>query len=347
MMLAGPKGWRQWSVKQRFRLSLLIVCLFVAAWRWLGGDAPQLGDRRLLADGASWFATSPAAAATVDSGLQTGLEGLPSSLQGTQVDGQVRADSAGHLVLDRGVRNLFDYFLSLVGEEALSRVRARVLAYLSQHLPALAASEAQILFDSYVAYQAAQSQSAQDGAGAAPSSELSAAQLKQRLAMVNTLRQQYFSVPERAAFFEGDEQYDQYTIDRLLVLQDETLSALDKARRLGELSGRMPTVIEQYQALSTITAELQANGGSPQALHEVRVQLVGADAANRLAQLDGQRTQWTERVQSYMTQRAALLADPSLSALQRDESVTRLASTLFNERERLRLDAITGQSVPH
>ena len=345
MMLAGPKGWRQWSVKQRFRLSLLIVCLFVAAWRWLGGDAPQLGDRSLLVDAAPWFATSPAAAVAVDAGLQTGLEGLPSSLQGTQVDGQVRADSAGHLVLDRGVRNLFDYFLSLVGEEALPRVRARVLAYLSQHLPALAASEAQILFDSYVAYQAAQSQAAQDGVGAQQASDISVAQLKQRLTMVSALRTQYFSVPERAAFFGEDEQHDRYTIDRLLVLQDATLSAADKALRLGELSGRVPTAIEQYQALSTLTAQLQASGASQQALHDVRVQVVGEDAANRLAQLDGQRAQWAERVQSFMTQRSALLADPSLSASQRDEAVTRLASTQFNEQERLRLDVITGQGV--
>ena len=68
-------------------------------------------------------AATPAASAPL---LRTGLEGLPRSLDGTEVDGDAQADAAGHLKPDFALRRLFDYFLSTVGEEPQARVRERL-----------------------------------------------------------------------------------------------------------------------------------------------------------------------------------------------------------------------------
>ncbi|MCC0452966.1 lipase chaperone, partial [Pseudomonas aeruginosa] len=42
---------------------------------------------------------------------------LPTSFRGTSVDGSFSVDASGNLLITRDIRNLFDYFLSAVGEE--------------------------------------------------------------------------------------------------------------------------------------------------------------------------------------------------------------------------------------
>lgn len=300
-----------------------------------------------LAD-AGWIQSSANGAADASSAqpLRTGLENLPRSLQGTEVDGSVQADANGHLRPDRSVRNLFDYFLALVGEEPLSRVRQRIVAYLRSHLPATAASEAENLLDRYLAYEQARGHQGQGQAdGAPPTMSLEA--VAQRMAQLTALRQQYFSAAERTAFFGDEEAQDSYTLGRLTVLQDQSLGAVDKAQRLRQLADALPPEMraslsaqDTYQDLSALTADWKAHGGTAQALHDARVQLVGADATARLEALDQQRAQWAQRVQAFEQQKAAVMADASLSASQRDEAIARLRDSAFTPQERLRLDAL-------
>lgn len=46
---------------------------------------------------------------------------LPTSFRGTSVDGSFSVDASGNLLITRDIRNLFDYFLSAVGEEPLQQ----------------------------------------------------------------------------------------------------------------------------------------------------------------------------------------------------------------------------------
>lgn len=278
--------------------------------------------------------------------LRTGLEALPRSLVGTEVDGAAQADGAGHLKLDRSLRNLFDYFLSLVGEESPARVRARIVAYLRSHLPASAAAEGVSLLDRYLAYEADRGQQGQ-GQSHDGDPALSVDSLSQRMSLIQGLRQRYFSVAERQAFFGDEEAFDQYTLKKLAVMQDGSLSAVDKAQRLHQLVEALPaalrtnlTAVDSYEDLQAVTADWKARGGTPEALHEARVQLVGAEATSRLEALDTQRAQWAQRVQAYQAQKARLLADASLSPLQREQAVQQLLTGAFNAQERLRVAAL-------
>ena len=51
----------------------------------------------------------------------TGLENLPRSLQGTEVDGEIIIDENKQLVVTEGLRRLFDYFLSARTTSCASR----------------------------------------------------------------------------------------------------------------------------------------------------------------------------------------------------------------------------------
>ena len=77
----------------------------------------------------------------------TGLEKLPRSLQGTEVDGEIIIDENKQLVVTEGLRRLFDYFLSALGEEEEAVIYARVESYIRSHTPEPAASQAVTIFD--------------------------------------------------------------------------------------------------------------------------------------------------------------------------------------------------------
>ena len=83
---------------------------------------------------------------------------LPKSLQGTQVDGEIIIDENKQLVVTAGLRRLFDYFLSAQGEEPLTQIEQRVIAYIREHTPEPAASQAVNIFQNYLTYLTAVSQ---------------------------------------------------------------------------------------------------------------------------------------------------------------------------------------------
>lgn len=328
-------------------LASAAVVVSAAALLW----ASHAGRQHALATSASpafpWSKADAGSDARADTTprWQSGLEQLPRSLAGTEVDGQLEADAAGHLKLTRGVRNLFDYFLSTVGEDSLANVRARIVAYITSHLPPLAASEAQALLDHYLAYERDQGQAARDAGNNATALSLDA--VSQRFDTLQALRAKHFSAAERAAFFADDEALDRYTLARLRVLQDGSSTPAEKARRISELSTGLPpamradlTVADTVQNLQAITADWKAHGGSPQELRAAREQLVGSEAADRLEALDRKRSEWSAKLQSYQTQRKTLLADATLSAPQREQALAQLRGQLFSPQEQLRVQAM-------
>lgn len=277
--------------------------------------------------------------------LKTGLESLPGSLQGSDVDGELPVDAAGHLRVVRGVRNCFDYFLSLVGEEPVPRVRERLQAYVRHQLKEPAQSEALDLLNRYLNYRTAVEQLAQQGGAAASGSGIDA--LRAHLDQQRRLRQQMFSPTEHAAFFGDEETLGNYSVASLLIMQDGSLNAREKAARIHQLNATLPPAVqeaisarERVEQLTAVTQQLRAEGASPEALRAVRVDLVGAEAADRLEALDAQRSQWSSRLQAFQAQRSAILQDTSLSDTQRRSALEQLAARSFNDVERVRALAL-------
>lgn len=340
------KAHRLWPIGWVLVGGALAAALWVAS----AGRDTRAAAADAKADGPGFWSRSVQApsAATSAAPFNTGLEQLPRSLEGTEVDGAAEADAAGHLKPDFALRRLFDYFLSTVGEEPQARVRERLQAWLRSNLPPLAAREAMNLLDRYLAYQQARGEMGQGGQGTATngSADASLDLLQQRFDALRVLRQQHFSPAEAAAFFGDEEAEDRYTLQRLGVLRDASLSPADKAQRLKQLAASLPpalqaamTVEDKVRDLNAVTQEWRDKGGTPQELREARVQLVGVEAADRLEALDQRRAQWAQRVIAYREQRAAMLSDASLSPSQRQQAMELLRGRSFTQQELLRLDA--------
>ncbi|HHR0433306.1 lipase secretion chaperone, partial [Pseudomonas aeruginosa] len=244
-------------------------------------------------------------------------------------------------LITRDIRNLFDYFLSAVGEEPLQQSLDRLRAYIAAELQEPARGQALALMQQYIDYKKELVLLERDLPRLA---DLDA--LRQREAAVKALRARIFSNEAHVAFFADEETYNQFTLERLAIRQDGKLSAEEKAAAIDRLRASLPedqqeSVLPQLQSeLQQQTAALQAAGAGPEAIRQMRQQLVGAEATTRLEQLDRQRSAWKGRLDDYFAEKSRIEGNTGLSEADRRAAVERLAEERFSEQERLRLGAL-------
>ncbi|CAN6959766.1 MULTISPECIES: lipase secretion chaperone [Psychrobacter] len=278
----------------------------------------------------------------------TGLENLPRSLQGTDVDGEIIIDENKQLVVTEGLRRLFDYFLSALGEENDAVIYARVESYIRNHTPEPAASQAVAIFDQYIAYLKAipeiEKRYGNLQLQATKSGELDLNAVTQQKQDVSKLRQQYFSKETITAFFGTEDDYDDYSMEMVRINQNTQLSDAQKEAAKQDYISRMPdnttkaNIAQQanLNELMTRTEQMKAKGASPEALYNMRRELVGAPAAARLAQVDQEDANFDQRFDQYQTQKQRLLSQNADKA-QAQTQINQLEQQLFNDTERKRL----------
>ncbi|BCR24695.1 lipase secretion chaperone [Aquipseudomonas alcaligenes] len=269
------------------------------------------------------------------------LSSLPPSFAGTAVDGQFRLDDAGNLLISMDIRRIFDYFLSAYGEERIQTSIARLQAYIRSQLDEPAEGQALALLEQYLDYKRQLIQLEKDLPQMA-----SLEAMRQREQAVQNLRASIFSPEAHQAFFAQEEAYNQFTLQRLAIRHDPALNEQQKAEAMDRLRATLPEdmqemLVPQLQAeLRQQTAALQAQGAAPEQIRQLRLQLVGAEATTRLEALDQRRQQWQQRLDAYRQEKARIEANSGLSEEDRQAAIASLAEERFDERERLRLDAV-------
>lgn len=269
---------------------------------------------------------------------------LPRSLQGTETDGALRWDDEGHLVVNRGLRDCFDYFLAALGEEELPQLLLRLQAYLRSQLPEPAASEAIAMLERYVTLGEALSQLS----GAESEWEWTdASAWHNRMSEIRALRGRFLSPQAIDAFFGEDDAYDQYTLDQLAVMQNERLSPQERAALLADLEYQLTPQVQdalqraqQPSTLAALTRELRAQGGDADAVFSLRSEQVGVAAAERLQQLDDSRRQWQEKLQAWLEERDELLQMDSLDPVTRTQQLDSRREQVFLPEEWIRVQAL-------
>ena len=278
--------------------------------------------------------------------LITGLENLPRSLQGTEVDGEIIIDANKQLIVTEGLRRLFDYFLSALGEEDESVIYARVERYIRTHTPEPAASQAVAIFDQYVAYLKALPEIEKRYGNlqmqATESGKLDLNMVAQQKQDVARLRQQHFSKETISAFFGAQEDYDNYSIEMIKINQNEQLTDVQKDAARQDYISRMPNNLTKaniqqqanLNALISRTEQMKAKGASAEELYKMRRELVGAPAAARLALVDQEDANFDQRFTQYQAQKQQFLGQNTNTA---QGQIEQIEKQLFNEEERKRL----------
>lgn len=324
------------------RRALLIGSVLLAvggvALRWRpppAVDAPATGVALPPVDAA----TSNAAAPAVTRTEVPATPPRPPSLRGTRIDGDLELDPLGHFRASVNARRLFDYHLTATGEVSLDDIRARVVAVIERRLPPAAAGEAIDLLDRYLLYRERARQLADAGLG---DDDYHA-----RFAAIWALRREVLGPADAEALFGEEEAYDRVALERARIMTNPFLSDEDRAAQLPAVDAAMPEPMREAREAATTPMRLGAAeqalrdaGGTATDVEALRTEVVGAEAARRLASLDAEQAAWQARVDEFRAARAAIEDDASRSPDDRARAVERLLSERFSAPERVRIDAL-------
>ncbi|MCK7594219.1 lipase secretion chaperone [Pseudomarimonas salicorniae] len=259
-----------------------------------------------------------------------------SSMRGSDLDGEIRLDAIGRVRLDAGLRRVFDHALTLLGEFTLTEIRALLAHWVSERHGVAVSEDVLALFERYLALKHAEGQL---GDIADPA---------ERLAQLSALRRAHFGA-DAEALFGSEEAYLAHTLERLALLRDpgldesarlEALAALEAGRDPGER--RAQSLAETPTLLSEHESQLQALQADATQRFAERSALWGEAAAERLAALDAAEAEWARRLDDYRSERARLMADPTLDETTRRQALEAMLASRFSEAERRRVVALSG-----
>jgi len=261
------------------------------------------------------------------------------SQQDTEVNCQLKIDSSQHLVVNSQTRDCFEYFITQYEENDLEQIKIHFGKFIQGQYLEPARSQIMDLWTRYLKYreQLADIQ--------APSAKQQDKNYFQKIFnSIQDIRKRFFSASEIEGLFSSEDIYQNYTLDRMQILEDSSLSEIEKARKLKERFEELPEdwqhnlqELSKLDDLHTLTKQIKARNGSAEELRQMRTALVGAEATQRLETLDTQRNAWQQRVTSYLDSRDEIIKS-NMSDSAKNQAIQQLRQQQFNSsQEQLRL----------
>lgn len=317
-----------WCVLGFFILSL-IACVY-----WLSPDSKNT-SAQVSENTAQNLASAPS---TDHSSLNEDAYHSKSQ-QDTEVNCQLKIDSSQHLVVNSQTRDCFEYFITQYGENDLEQIKNHFGKFIQGQYLEPARSQIMDLWARYLKYreQLAQIQT--------PSAKQQDKNYFQKIFdSIQDIRKRFFSTSEIEGLFSSEDVYQNYTLDRMQILEDSSLSEIEKARKLKERFEELPEDWQQnLQELSklddlhTLTKQIKARKGSAEELRQMRTALVGVEATQRLETLDTERNAWQQKVTSYLDGRDEIIKS-NMSDSAKNQAIQELRQQQFNSsQEQLRL----------
>lgn len=221
------------------------------------------------------------------------------SLEGTDIDGALRANAQGELIIDLTTRDFFDYFLNTVGEVSPEQALAAIQALADEHLPAAAAAQAMELLDNYLAYRQQALDLSERPVDASrrsdPAYQLEV--LQTAFADLKQARRQNFTTEAHQGFFAMEEAYGDYTLAVMELRQRKDLSRESVRTLMDWHREQLPAPLRQ--------SKQQQQHNSAQ--HQMRQRALATaatpgEAADNLRQL-GMADAQAGQVEQYLQQR--------------------------------------------
>jgi lipase chaperone LimK len=257
------------------------------------------------------------------------------------VDGGIKADKNGQLVVDRDLRHWIDFYLSAMGELPLVEIQQLMDAKIAM-LPMPSRQQAEKLLLDYLFYKEAlvsyENQFKQSG----PVNPIE--NLQQRHDWQKRLRRQNLPKEAVEAFWQLDELVDDYALEQL-VINNSDLSDEEKIEKLRKLESGLPAELKDFRKKLYIASNLQEQvavsreqGKSDETIRQLRIDQVGLEAADRLEALEEKQNLWHDRLVEYSNEVKFIAAIEGLTKEDKDERIKSYQKENFNENEQLRLD---------
>lgn len=275
-----------------------------------------------------------------------GIKALSSSsLAGTDVNHNLSVDESQNLLADEGLKDMFEYFLSTLGEYELQQVIASIQETIKAELGEPARSQALDLLKRYIDYKIG-IEELQQGFVVYDSGVNMLDKLIAQQSEIKTYRERFFDQVEYEAFFASEDIQNRFLIQQLKINSDETLTATEKQQHIEIASLELPEDIratrqraQQHALLSEQVRKMKADNAPVSEVYQLRENMLGSEAAAALADLDKRRAQWSQRLSSFSAERKTVL-DSSLSEQDKEQSISELLAYHFDETERKRVSAL-------
>ena len=271
---------------------------------------------------------------------------LPASLSGTE-HGVTLSAQQQQLVVHSSLRDLFDYYLSTLGERDNLWIDTQVRAALASQLSGQPLAQAEHIWQQYLSYR---EQLALLPAAAEDASTYQRLQyyFDSRVA----LQDQVFGHAVAAALFAFDREQDALALQQLqhkelnkqLNEQQDASTANGTEQTLLNSSYQQSWATRQYQQENTKTQQLLAieqNTDDPSQRFAQRAAIAGEQQAVQLAALDQQRTQWQQQLTAFQ-QQAQVIKQLQLSADEEQKQIDLQLQQAFPPEQHLRVKALSG-----
>jgi len=242
---------------------------------------------------------------------------LPKSLQYNTKPAQLDVDANGELIINVKIRNLFDYYLSAIGEETKQDLIARIENDLAS-LPPKAEARALEILDGYLMYKVAVDDyvTTLQNFSSPLSDTIIVEDLRRQekealvhKAHMRTIRSNYLDAETSEAFYGEEDRHDDY-IEKLDEIRDnQNLSEDEKLDLKEKALSDMPEWFQKQEIIGIKQTRLKAMDRSSMTEAEYsakRLEIVGPEAAARFEALDQEREIWNSRKASFFEARAEL-----------------------------------------
>ena len=268
------------------------------------------------------------------------------SLRGLEQSLAYTLDKKQQLVPTYSIREMFDFYLSSLGEEDIETILVRIRSEIESSLSEPARSEALSLLKRYVDFKIALAESPPAFNQHQSNPALLAEDLAVAQEQLVALRRSYFSASEYDSFFGEEDAQVAYTVEQLRINSDANLSPDERSARLAQASLILPDHVRESRARAqkhvftrTKVKQLRDSGASEEEVFRLREQEFGTEAAVSLAKLDNKRRAWDARLERFADERTNLL-DSGLSELDKTSALEELLASHFNATEQKRARAL-------
>ena len=270
---------------------------------------------------------------------------LPKSLEGIDLNIALPLDRNGNLIVGMELRDLFELYLSAMGEEELDDILLRIQHALAQQLTSPALEQGYDALKRFIDYKVElanlEKQPLDNNL-----SELE--NIRRQKEVLAAIQQEYFSPIESDALFAAETEYDAFMLTHLTIQQNEQLSAEEKQHQVEALEMSLPEGIRAGRESAMAPAKMyqqakamKAEGKTSAEIYQMRAQSLGEEAATALAQLDQQRDQWQQRLGVFNSEYESISAS-GLSETDQQSAVKALLARDFDATESIRVRALTG-----
>ena len=269
---------------------------------------------------------------------------LPTSLIGSSHGSKLNVTEEGDLRINKDVRDFFEFYLAAIDEESLDKILLRINHDMTSQLSGDALQQANELLRNYIDYKISLAELEDIIPPSTGKMNISA--LKRRNDEIKNLREEHMGVLVAESFFSQDEVYDNYMLSRIEIIQNKALTADERDQALAQVEFMLPeekrvkrALSTQHIRLSSEVEDLRGGGASDNEVFQFRSEVVGADAAGRLAKLDEKRALWRQRLDEYVMVRDQIKLS-GLSDQAQVVAINDLIERRFQGREQLRVRAL-------